>query len=199
MLDLFQEIKYTGLSTSTWLSVSWIFQPYSNGSANLHFGFVPAGSSNTQAAGTILMRYLSVSRPVGGVALSKQLAVTGNLNVTEAIECIAVHQKSDRALKEDIEKADLLTIQNVFDSVEAQKYRRVDGPLGSRIGFIAQVMELALKDTGFDNIIGRTRDGHNHRTIDHSRLTAVLWGVCKNLQQRLEALEGKKKKAAVKK
>jgi hypothetical protein len=191
----FQEVKYSSL-TSDWRSVSWIIQPYSNGNMNLHLGIIPTGSSQTQAAGMVLMRNLHIWRPVGGVAMSKQLAVTGNLNVTDAIECIAVHQRSDRALKTQIEKADLQSIQNVFDSVEAQKYRRIDGPLGSRLGFIAQDMEQALQGTGFDNIVSRTRDGLNHRTIDHSRLTAVLWAQCKNLQRRIEALECKKPRAS---
>ena len=128
--------------------------------------------------------------------MSKQLAITGNLDVSQAIECIAVHQKSDRNLKEDIVKADLQTIQKVFDAVEAQTYRRIDGPLGSRLGFVAQDLENSLNDADapFDNIMGRTRDGKNHRTIDHSRLTCLLWGVCKNLQHRIEALEGQTKK-----
>jgi hypothetical protein len=187
----FQEVKYTGLTTSDWLSVSWIIQPYSSGAINLHMGIVPTGSSLTQAAGTVLMRNLHIWRPVGGVAMSKQLAITGNLNVTEAIECIAVHQKSDRNLKEDIVKADAKTIQDVFDNVDVYTYRRNDGPLGSRLGFIAQDMENALKDTGFDNIMGRTRDGLNHRTIDHSRLVAILWGVVKNQQKQIDDLIAK--------
>ena len=123
--------------------------------------------------------------------MSKQLAITGNLDVSAAVECIAVHQKSDRALKEAIAPADLQAVQSVFDAVEVQKYQRIGLP-GSRIGFIAQDMEQALEDTGFDNVVSRTRDGLNHRTIDHSRLSALLWAQCKNLQKRIEALEAKR-------
>ena len=154
---------------------------------NLHAGIIPYLSSQTQATGTVLMRNLHVWRPVGGVAMSKQLAVTGNLEVTEAIECIAVHQKSDRALKEAIAPADRHQIQKVFDAVEVQTYQRIDLP-GSRIGFIAQDMEQALEGTGFDNIVSRTIDGKNHRTIDHSRLVTILWGVCKSQQKQIDEL-----------
>ena len=33
--------------------------------------------------------------------------------------------------------------------------------------------------------MGRTTDGTNLRTIDHSRLTTILWGVCKNQQKQI--------------
>ena len=76
-------------------------------------------------------------------------------------------------------------------------------------------MESALEDTGFDNIMGTMRKsippespedeenqiGEELLTIDHSRLVAILWGVCKNqqtalklLSTRVEALEAPKKR-----
>eukprot|EP00439_Symbiodinium_sp_Y106_P059333 s1258_g8.t1 len=57
-----------------------------------------------------------------------------------------------------------------------------------RLGFLAQDFE----GTG---ITGTTYMGGKEEllTLDYSRLTAVLWGVCKQLQRRIEALEKPKK------
>ena len=182
-----QEVKYA-LSTS-WLKISWIVSPYSTGNMNFHAGLTVTGSSLTQAAGNVHMRNLHIWRPTGGVAISKNTAIAGILTVTDAVTCVSVHQTSDKRIKTNIEPADLTVVQRVFDEVETQTYDRTDGIPGHRIGFIANHFENALKDTGYDNIMGKTFDGRNLLTIDHSRLTALLWAQCKNLQKRIEALE----------
>ena len=93
-------------------------------------------------------------------------------------------------LKKTSYPAELTVVQRVFDEVEVQTYTRTDGVPGTRLGFIAQHMESALKGTDYTNIMGRTVNGRNLLTIDHSRLVTLLWGVCKNLQKRIELLEG---------
>ena len=72
-------------------------------------------------------------------------------------------------------------------------------------------MQAALTGTGWDNVMGTMRQqtpatepggettvGEELLTIDHSRLSALLWAQCKNLQARIEALEAPKKKTAKK-
>jgi hypothetical protein len=126
----------------------------------------------------------------------------GNLAVTGSITCTSVSQTSDERVKTNIKPASLDAVQQVFNAVQVQTYTRTDGVDGSRIGFIAQHMEAALEDTGFDNIMGTTRKhtppeapeceepepGEELLTIDHSRLVAILWGVCKNQQKQLQEL-----------
>ena len=40
------------------------------------------------------------------------------------------------------------------------------------------------------------REDRELMTLDYARLTAVLWGVCKRLQRRVEALEARPKAKA---
>ena len=80
---------------------------------------------------------------------------------------------SDTKVKENIRDADLGDLLAIFDAATPKRYDRVD---------------VAHKDRG------KTRRGEQELlTLDYSRLTAVLWGVCKSLQSRIEALEKKSK------
>ena len=86
--------------------------------------------------------------------------------------------------------------------MEVKTYTRTDGVAGKRIGFIAQHMKLGLENSGFDSIMGTMRKtippespgdeesqiGEELLTIDHSRLVAILWGVCKNQQKQIDEL-----------
>ena len=139
-------------------------------------------------------------------ANSLNIQCFGGLAVTGSITCVAVTQTSDRRVKTDIEDANLDDAQRVFDAVGVKRYRRTD-MAGSRVGFIAQDMQAALTGTGWENVMGTMRQqtpatepggetifGEELLTIDHSRLSALLWAQCKNLQARIEALEAPKKK-----
>ena len=60
------------------------------------------------------------------------------------------------------------------------------------IGFIAQHL-LEKLDDNMPNLVQEIPD-ENFQTIyavDYSRLTTILWGVCKNLIRRIEILENK--------
>ena len=96
---------------------------------------------------------------------------------------------SDAKIKENIREADLAELQTIFDAATPKRYDRVDVAHKDRLGFLAQDFELA-------GVTGKTRRGEQELlTLDYSRLTAVLWGVCKRLQARVEALENKGRKA----
>ena len=91
--------------------------------------------------------------------------------------------------KENIRDADLLAI---FNAAAPKRYDRVDVPHKDHLGFLAQDFELA-------GVTGKTRRGEQELlTLDYCRLTVVLWGVCKSLQSRIEALETKLKKPKAK-
>ena len=130
--------------------------------------------------------------------------------MTGSITCVAVTQTSDRRVKTDIEDANLDDAQRVFDAVGVKRYRRTD-MAGSRVGFIAQDMQAALTGTGWENVMGTMRQqtpatepggetilGEELLTIDHIRLSALLWAQCKNLQTRIEALEAQAKRPSKK-
>ena len=94
---------------------------------------------------------------------------------------------SDTKVKENIRDADLGELLAIFDAATPKKYDRVDVAHKDRLGLLAQDFEHA-------GVTGKTRRGEQELlTLDYSRLTAVLWGVCKSLQSRIEALEKKSK------
>ena len=95
---------------------------------------------------------------------------------------------SDRSIKDEIKNASLDDCKNIFDSVDVKTYVRKDIS-GTRLGFIAQDVEENLPDE-FANIIGMKYGGDQPLlSLDYSRLVCVLWGVCKGLQTRIDALE----------
>ena len=81
-------------------------------------------------------------------------------------------------------EADVAELQQLFDSVEAKQYKRPDMNEDLRLGF-------ASDGTKWKNLTGTARwsDGTEMVTLDHSRLTSVLWGVCKGFQARLDEVE----------
>ena len=82
---------------------------------------------------------------------------------------------SDAKVKANVRDADLGWLQSVFDRAAPKSY--------DRLGFLAQDFEGA-------GVTGKTyREGEELLTLDYSRLTAVLWGVVKRLQARVEDLE----------
>ena len=97
---------------------------------------------------------------------------------------------SDARLKQNIREADLEELQAIFDAAAPKCYDRTDVPHKSRLGFVAQDFEGA-------GVTGTARrEDQELMTLDFSRLTAVLWGVCKRLQARVDALEKPKKAKA---
>ena len=98
-------------------------------------------------------------------------------------------QTSDEKIKKEIENASLEDLQSIFDSADVKTYTRTDVP-GKRLGFIAQDVQAKMpKD--LSNLVFMTYEQDQPLlALDYSRLAAtVLWGVCKNLQQRIEVLE----------
>ena len=98
-------------------------------------------------------------------------------------------QTSDESIKNGVEDASLDDLMNIFEATDVKTYTRKDVP-GKRIGFIAQDVQAKMpKD--LSNLVFMTYEQDQPLlALDYSRLAAtVLWGVCKNLQQRIEVLE----------
>jgi hypothetical protein len=82
--------------------------------------------------------------------------------------------------------------------VQAKKYTRTDTG-ERRHGFIAQDLETACSDPFFSHIVGEipATDAEGEeiegaaaiKTVDYSRLTALLWTTVRDLRNRVQALE----------
>ena len=180
--------SWTGVQHATW-SLTSSFQTftftanaYPNGHMSLHFNLTPPGFP-TAATGTVNMRNLRVYT-IGGSATISQ-----NLNVSGTVSSNGTVLTSDERVKENIELADLAEIQAIFDKVDVKTYERNDGLLGSRIGFIAQDFQKSIdNDSKFQNIVYPIYTEPPLVGLDMSRLTTLLWGVCKKQQQNINDL-----------
>ena len=113
-----------------------------------------------------------------------------SLTALTTVTCVSLVQTSDESIKQNIVNCDLDVIQGVFDAVDVKQYERTDVQ-GNRIGFIAQDLVKALP-IEYDNIAQMSYNtGNPLWGLDYARLTTVLWGVCKHLQSRVDALESK--------
>jgi len=111
------------------------------------------------------------------------------LAVNGSIVASAYNYFSDASLKDDVLDVDESECVAMLEAVASKTYRRNDlDDEGRRIGFIAQ----DLRDNApaaFNVWAPTTADGVEILTVDYARLSAILWGVCRNLNARLAALE----------
>ena len=97
-----------------------------------------------------------------------------------------LQNNSDTNIKANQQPTPLADLKTVFDAVEVKSYTRTDTPQPEdRIGFIAQ--EILTAGVLGPKLASMQENGLYG--LDYSRLTCVLWGVCKQLEQRVAALE----------
>ena len=103
---------------------------------------------------------------------------------------------SDRSLKDNETPITVREAGLIIDTVEAKKYTRNDTG-EDRHGFIAQDLEAACTGN-FAHIVGSTPatddegeeiEGEAIKTVDYSRLVALLWTTVKDLRSRVLELE----------
>ena len=104
-----------------------------------------------------------------------------------------VSSSSDSALKDNQQA---MNTQNAFDilgGVQAKTYTRNDQENAPKFGFVAQEMEAAVKGKdNFDCLVGSTEGDEEEaslKTLQYDKLTAILWTVCRDLNNRLKILE----------
>ena len=103
---------------------------------------------------------------------------------------------SDRALKDNETPITVAEAGAIVDAVEGKKYTRLDTG-EDRHGFIAQDLEAACSDPFFAHIVGSTPATDDEgdeiaaaiKTVDYSRLVALLWTTVRDLRSRVQALE----------
>ena len=104
---------------------------------------------------------------------------------------------SDRSLKNNETPITVQEAGLIIDTVEAKKYTRNDTG-EDRHGFIAQDLEAACTGN-FAHIVGSSPATDDEgeeiegaaaiKTVDYSRLVALLWTTVRDLRNRVQALE----------
>jgi len=183
-----KETKFSGISSTTWTTYSWQFPIPSNGAMNFHIGYLPTGSAFTQAAGNLHMKNLHLYKATASSTISSQLTCSEDVTCSRTVTATGFTSTSDRRIKQDIQDASLDECATILASVDVKTYTRTDAP-GQRIGFIAQDIQEHLPPE-FANIIGmQYGEDEPLLALSYDRLVCVLWGACKALTARVEALE----------
>ena len=119
-------------------------------------------------------------------------------STNQNVKCAGnISSNSNRSLKDNETPITVAEAGAILDAVEAKKYTRNDTG-EDRHGFIAQ--DLEARCTGhFAHIVGSTpateREGEDIegaaaiKTVDYSRLVALLWTTVRDLRNRVQALE----------
>ena len=182
-----QWVEFSGITT-TWQSFSWSFNAFANGMADMHWAWA-SQYGGVQSQGTIHVRNLTIAAPSTSTStITASLDVVGAIASSDVISAVSFVSTSDRAVKQNIVDADLNSVQAVFDAISLKSYQRVDSPGLNRVGFVAQDFEAALPKE-FENIVHMSyATGNPLLSLDYSRASCILWGVCKNQQAALAAL-----------
>jgi hypothetical protein len=113
------------------------------------------------------------------------LCVGPNLTCAGTITAAGYISSSDQSIKENIEDADTAAALAMLDAVSARTYQRTD-IAGDRLGFVANEVQ-ALCPPEWANVVHTQEDGL--LAIDYSRISCILWQICKNQEARIKALE----------
>ena len=98
---------------------------------------------------------------------------------------------SDQRVKNEVQTVSPEKCMQILTSVDAKVYRRIDMDTAqSRVGFLAQDLQQAMTNADLDvsNIV---MQGQSLLGLDYSRLVSILWSVCKQQEERIQALEAK--------
>ena len=108
---------------------------------------------------------------------------------------------SDRSLKDNETPITVGEAGAIVDAVLAKKYTRNDTG-EDRHGFVAQDLESVCIDPFFAHIVGSTPATDDEgeeiegaaaiKTVDYSRLVALLWTTVRDLRQRVASLEAQR-------
>ena len=131
-----------------------------------------------------LFQFISMNNTNGLANLAIEPNTGGSLN-GEVIFGYGHLNASDRRLKTNIRRVPDQHVQKLFDAVEPQYYDRIGGGK-DQLGFIAQDVQAAGK---LGEILCKTMSGPEELLALDYQKSAVLWGVVKKLQKRVDKLE----------
>ena len=118
------------------------------------------------------------------VHVSPDLVLQGDLRIRGSTVSI-----SDESVKDEVQVVSPSKCMQILTSVDAKVYKRIDMDTAQqRIGFLAQDLQQAMSDADLDvsNIV---MQGPSLLGLDYSRLVSLLWAVCKQQEERIQALE----------
>jgi hypothetical protein len=154
---------------------------------NFCAGVNPPGANLTNASGTVDIKNLHLYRTAPSANISTQLHCAGEVTCGGSVTATSFTSTSDQAIKENVQNASLEDCTRVLQDVDVKTYTRTDVP-GQRIGFIAQDLQQHLPPE-FANIMGMQYGDQPLLALSYDRLVCVLWGACKALTARVDALE----------
>ena len=154
---------------------------------NFCAGVNPPGANLTNASGTVDIKNLHLYRTAPSANISTQLHCAGEVTCGGSVTATSFTSTSDQAIKENVQNASLEDCTRVLQDVDVKTYTRTDVP-GQRIGFIAQDLQQHLPPE-FANIMGMQYGDQPLLVLSYDRLVCVLWGACKALTARVDALE----------
>ena len=100
---------------------------------------------------------------------------------------------SDSVIKTNQQVMSTQDAFGILEAVQAKTYERLDQGGAPKFGFIANEVEAAVQGkANFECLVGSTTpdgDEPSLKTLDYSRLTAILWTCVKDLHSRCQALE----------
>ena len=129
----------------------------------------------------------------GGSNVATQVMEISQYNTNVTAPNGSFLSNSDRKLKDDIQDLDKDICLDLLENINAKTYTRNDMNNEKRVGFISNGFDEKLNDD-MKNIIGSLKNDngeHKTTTLDYARLTAILWTVCQNLNERIKVLEAK--------
>ena len=100
---------------------------------------------------------------------------------------------SDKRLKSEVTSVSGDQALSVLSQIHGCTYEREDLQQ-RRLGLIADEVEVAIEELAIDNVLGsRWHEGEEHKTLDYSRLVALLIPAVNTLTARVQELEAKLK------
>ena len=96
---------------------------------------------------------------------------------------------SDQRLESDVTPVSGDQALSVLSQIQGCTYEREEQ---RRLGLIADEVEEAIEQLAIDNVLGtKWHDGDTHKTLDYSRLVALLIPAVNHLSARVKYLESK--------
>ena len=122
-------------------------------------------------------------------SISNPLSVAGAITATETVSGTSFVSTSDSRIKTDVEDASRDDAMRVLRTINAKTYQRVDTGDEARIGFIADDW-WTHSPPEWGNIA--TIDYKKGLLqLDYSRIVPVLWTICQQQQDAIDALTAK--------
>ena len=156
---------------------------------NRLFKMLATGSRNElrYQNGALRIRRLS---PAGDLTNHAQFADSQN---GATIFYNGTANSSDSRLKDNQLPMSTKDAWEILNAVQAKTYTRNDQGGAPKFGFIAQEMEAAVQGkANFECLVGSTEGDDEEpsmKTLDYSRLTAILWTCVKDLHSRVQELQ----------